>query len=588
MSLFDDASLAMIPSAYKDGKLYSIKPTDGSGDFTFTRGSNLAATRVDENGLIEKGRENLLLQSNQFNTTWGNSNSTETSGQSGYDGSTDAWRIDKTASGGYLVQGIGTGGVQTFSVYAKAGTTDWMQLLTLGSGTGSRSVFYDLTNGVIGSQGGSGTYGIDSNIESVGGGWYRCSLTFNTTLNDVRIYPAEANSVSASSGSIYIQDAQLELGLVATDYIETTTTTAQAGILEDMPRLDYSGGASCPSLLLEPQRTNLVPYSEYFGDWGTFRSSLTANNATSPENYTNSYKLIQQSGETTSGGTNKGISVSTSTAYTYSFFAKAAGYNWCYARVIHSSDNFYAWFDLDNGVVGNTTGSGVTSSIEDYGSGWYKCSITYTSTTTLSNLHIYIAEANGSATLSNPDGVKGINIYGAQLEQASYPTSYIPSYGTSQTRSVDSCLGSFDGDNIFDSNWTAMVEMIVPSQGSTGTSAGFGARLVEGSTSSSDWSFVLAHSIGGLSLKTYNPITDNNIAYNFGDTFKLIVRSDGYYFYNGVKYTLYGLSSNEPVEIGFGRAGQTDFSAGETAEIKQVLTFPTALTDSECIALTTI
>jgi hypothetical protein len=70
MSLFDDASLAMIPSAYKDGKLYSIKPTDGSGDFTFTRGSNLAATRVDENGLIEKGRENLLLQSNQFDTTW--------------------------------------------------------------------------------------------------------------------------------------------------------------------------------------------------------------------------------------------------------------------------------------------------------------------------------------------------------------------------------------------------------------------------------------------------------------------------------------------------------------------------------------
>jgi hypothetical protein len=61
MSLFDDASLVMIPSAYKDGKLYSIKPTDGSGDFTFSRGSNLAATRVNSSGLIEKGRENLSL-----------------------------------------------------------------------------------------------------------------------------------------------------------------------------------------------------------------------------------------------------------------------------------------------------------------------------------------------------------------------------------------------------------------------------------------------------------------------------------------------------------------------------------------------
>ena len=66
MSLYKDASLVMIPSAYKDGKLYSIRPTDGDGDFTFSRGSNLAATRVDVNGLIEKGRENVLLHSNDF------------------------------------------------------------------------------------------------------------------------------------------------------------------------------------------------------------------------------------------------------------------------------------------------------------------------------------------------------------------------------------------------------------------------------------------------------------------------------------------------------------------------------------------
>jgi hypothetical protein len=99
MSLFDDASLAMIPSAYKDGKLYSIKPTDGSGDFTFTRGSNLAATRVDENGLIEKGRENLLLQSSNFSEAdWVKSNVTIASGFEGYDGTNDAWELTRTAT----------------------------------------------------------------------------------------------------------------------------------------------------------------------------------------------------------------------------------------------------------------------------------------------------------------------------------------------------------------------------------------------------------------------------------------------------------------------------------------------------------
>jgi len=64
MSFFDDASLVFLPSgqAGKDGKAYSMKPTNGDGDFTFSRGSNLTATRVDSNGLIEKGRENLLLK----------------------------------------------------------------------------------------------------------------------------------------------------------------------------------------------------------------------------------------------------------------------------------------------------------------------------------------------------------------------------------------------------------------------------------------------------------------------------------------------------------------------------------------------
>ena len=95
---------------------------------------------------------------------------------------------------------------------------------------------------------------------------------------------------------IYIQDAQLEAGLVATDYIETTSSTAQAGILEDMPRLDYSGGASCPALLLEPQRTNVLPYSEYFNGWTQLNTISADNSATSPEGVQNAAKLVASSG----------------------------------------------------------------------------------------------------------------------------------------------------------------------------------------------------------------------------------------------------------------------------------------------------
>ena len=81
--------------------------------------------------------------------------------------------------------------------------------------------------------------------------------------------------------------------MVATDYIETGASTAQAGILEDMPRLDYSGGASCPSLLLEPQRSNLITQSEYIGAWTGFGGvqTITDNYATSPEGLQNAARV---------------------------------------------------------------------------------------------------------------------------------------------------------------------------------------------------------------------------------------------------------------------------------------------------------
>ena len=86
----DSASLLTIPSGWDDGVLGSLKPDDGTGDFTFSRGADLSATRVNENGYIEKGYENLFLQSNAFNIApWNIAglNYNLTGGQAGYDGS---------------------------------------------------------------------------------------------------------------------------------------------------------------------------------------------------------------------------------------------------------------------------------------------------------------------------------------------------------------------------------------------------------------------------------------------------------------------------------------------------------------------
>jgi hypothetical protein len=128
--------------------------------------------------------------------------------------------------------------------------------------------------------------------------------------------------------------------------------------------------------------------------------------------------------------------------------------------------NYYAWFNLSNGVKGNVT-NGATSSIEDYGNNWYRCSITFANSGTLAIPHIYIAEANSSVSVSNPDGVKGINIYGAQLEAGSYATSYIPNHsGTGGvTRAADSCSVTGVSDVIGQTEGTLFVEFDILTTG---------------------------------------------------------------------------------------------------------------------------
>ena len=559
MSLYKDASLVMIPSAYKDGKLYSIRPTDGSGDFTFSRGSNLAATRVDVNGLIEKGRENLLLQSNQFDTTWFNSNSTETSGQSGYDGSNNAWLLTKSAAGGRINQSVSLSGVQTLSIYAKAGTLDWLRFITIGGTTSS--TYFDLANGSVGSVLSS----IDTSITSIGNGWYRCSVTTNQPLTEVRIYPADAdNDTSGTSGNIYIQDSQLEAGLVATDYIETGASTAQAGILEDMPRLDYSGGASCPALLLEPQRSNLVDdYSGY--TWDSFNGAAISFSGTqqSPEGLNNAVTW-------TFGGTSgevvqrSSISISNTTAYTISGYFKLT------SGTLTSGSNQLKGLD---GLSGGSV------SLNTLTSEWQRLSFSVTSSSTLGRVQL---RCDNSAT---------IQVYGLQLEAGSYETSIIPTYGASVTRSLDTFEVTGINDLIDSQGGVMLLETqaLDTNQGYSGISLSDdtftnNAQIRYGSaTNQIQVQYRVGSSNECLASNSENDITNNlKIAFKYeADSFKMFV--------NGVlEATDTSGSVNAANTFDTIKSDRGDGGDKYLGKIKQLVVFPTALTDSECIALTTL
>jgi len=405
------------------------------GDFTFSRGSNLTATRVDSNGLIEKGRENLFLQSNQFDTNWPTNKLDLTSGQSGYDGSSDAWKITSNDTGSsYVRQIITSSGVQTASVYAAKGNVDYIYFRIAGST--NQGAFINLSNGTIDSYLNQGNI-IDISVNNVSGDWYRISITFNTTTSDIRFYASDSGGSSSAIGSyIYIQDAQLEIGLTSTEYIESGATTGLAGILEDSPRFDYSGGASCPSLLLEPSRTQLVTQSEYFGGYSNSNSTDEPNATTSPEGLTNATSFL----EAATTGQHKlttSLSFDGSSTYTFSIFAKTNGRD-LYIDTQNSNEwGGRAWFDLTNGTANSVLG---TANIEDFGNGWYRCIVTGESTLAGGNL-VELLTSDGSTNSTTGDITKGVFIYGAQMEQGSYSSSYIPNHsGGSVTRGAD--LGS--------------------------------------------------------------------------------------------------------------------------------------------------
>jgi len=555
----------------------SIREVDQlPADFDFSRGSNLAATRINEQGLIEKGRENLLLQSNNFDTSpWGGSSTIFTSGQSGYDGSNDAWLLTHPLSTNSTFQLNTNSGVQTFSIYAKSDGSTGIRLYAFGNE--NANAYFDLNNGAVR----TASNVINSDIVSVGNGWYRCSITFNQTNTAFRIYTTN-NATLQAAGSVYIQDAQLEVGLVAADYIESGATTGKAGVLEDLPRLDWSG--SCPTLLLEPQRSNLIVNSEYIDNASTSYTPVDANTTlnaeTSPEGLTNAVTM-----ETTSTFPQiRVFSTSLSSGnHTFSVFAKyeSSQYIVLRSRLFTNGTNSVVYFDVQNGSKGTSTGdTPIDYSIEDYGNGWYRCSLTFNVDAGDTTGSLYLYNSNTDGSIVSTVGETSI-IYGFQLEQGSYATSYIPTHGTSVTRSRDEIT-----DTSIDSFTDSSIGSVYFEIEDKGTASAASANFRFGSSSiTNQWAFYF--DTQGIKVYNYNKgafLISNGTT--VGETYKFVIRFNGNEstgFRNGTKYTT--LIDDESFDITQLSRWYVD---NPSIAIKEITFFPTALSDNECINLTTI
>jgi hypothetical protein len=584
MTVYNKASLVLAESpAYKAGKIQPYYPLTPDVSFDFTRATS--ATRVNASGNIEKETQNLLLQSNQFDTTWDNSSViTLTSGQPDKDGGTSAWELEKGAASSFLYQSVTTSGINTFSLYAKANTTNWIMFQV--SGIANVRTFFDLGNGVLGS---SLSNVIDAKIELVGSGWYRCSFSYNGNAVAIRVFPADANNdTSGTSGSIYIQDAQLEQGLVARNYQETTTTAFYGGITDNIPRLDYTD-SSCPSVLLEPQRTNLIPHSEYFNY--PSNSLLTFNSIASPEGLVNAVKIVENTNTNIHGISKTSVFPTNASAvvYTISVFAKKNQRDFLQIQTYADSTSINSnGFDLTNGTI---TGDSTNHKIEDYGNGWYRCSFTVSITQSTGGynfIRIAIGKVNNSFYYTG-DNTSGLYLYGFQFEEGSYATSYIPTYGTSVTRNGEVFEKTGLSGVIGQTEGTLYIEAIFKEEGNL--SQWF--SLSDGT--SNNWVF-----IGKDNNDIRGYIRANNVVAFSNQTFQIVNNSvvKAALSYESGSISLYingsliasstnSFSFNQPLDEIYSTTFYNT-AAREKVNLDRMLLFKTALTDDECIALTTL
>jgi hypothetical protein len=368
---------------------------------------------------------------------------------------------------------ITSGDTYTFSCYLKAaGRTSFklaFRIASLWAGNINQVAIFNLTgDGSVSIATGSPT----ATIEAVGDGWYRCLITATAAASgtaQVRIQ----DTFDSDGDGVYVWGAQLEESSTVTPYVKSDVTwtsrastatyydyngviqTAAVDEARNVAFLPDSNGnfVSAGELLLEDAGTNLLTYSEEFdnGTWTKAKTSITPNVITAPDGTTTADFLV----EDTSNGTHyisqvNGNIVSGNT-YTISAYIKPS-----------ASRGFAVGFSgaafTDGQVRFNNlgqllaTGASITSYTITPVGDWFRVSATATATATGNGqLRVYITTTTGGFSYQG-DGASGQYVWGAQMEESHYATSYIPTSGATATRAADVSSSSSNtfGNSFYD------------------------------------------------------------------------------------------------------------------------------------------
>jgi len=367
-----------------------------SADMDVTRAT--AATRVDEDGLVNYAEVigDDLVTNGDFSTDsdWTkNASWTIANGKASYDGSGNGDRIKQN-----IPLTIGKKYTASLDILDSSGRFR----MSVDGGSSSYSTYTT----------GNGTYTFEFTSSSV-------EFSIRGSMSD------SANTFSIDNVSVKQVDR------------------------DNVPRIDYTGGG-CPHILAEPQRTNLITYSEDFNSWyaqNYVTVTEDTNETTSPSGNNTASKITINS-VSTIRRLYEVVITSSGNDYTFTLYAKKGTTD--YIRFFLNSNIFDVTFDLTNGTKIVTTGSG---SIESVGNDWYRLQATGTSSLTGEVPQIQLSN---SASVNDY-----LYIWGAQFEESSYATSYIPTSGSTVTRNQDIFTRDGIGSLINSTEGVLFVEMAV-------------------------------------------------------------------------------------------------------------------------------
>jgi len=265
------------------------------------------------------------------------------------------------------------------------------------------------------------------------------------------------------------------------DRSTTATRVNKDGLIEtvaaDVPRLDYPliDGVvqDCPALLLEPSRTNLMANSENISTWsssGTLTKTLsidvspdgsqTADRIQEPTGV--GFHYIYQQGSCSANSTHTGSIFVKKVSSETNFMGVVLFYTGVTSKIAYGIIN-----TVEGTIVSSSSTITPTFKVDDYGDYWrFSITATDTGSNTLCRFGVYATLSTDGITLGA--GISSIRtIWGAQLEQGSYPTSYIPTSGSAVTRNADVCNSAGTSAEFNDSEGVLYLECAAIANDST-------------------------------------------------------------------------------------------------------------------------